>query len=512
MIASFVPMFVGLGMLFTVPAGLSGWTLFVYVTGMALILRLGLSAFIVPYIALGAELTDDYLERSRVVAWRSFFSVPATLVPIILGYSVFLGGKAGLFHRAAYIPFGWTCAAILCVFGAAATFGTLPVLARMHRTIPSTDHPLTRFAREIAEVFRNRSFLILFSVVLLFFVAQGTAATLGLHGGKFFWKLSVPTIQFLSIVGTLGLVLGIPLVAVLGPHVEKKTMVIWSLVYICVTQAGLPLLRMAGMLPPNGTALTAILVTNGVIAGIAVTFLAIGFQSMMADAADEHELLFGARREGLYFSGITFSAKAASGIGSFIAGFALDLIDFPVDIASKGGDSIHLTGATVNGLGLVYGVAPAAITAICILLTIFYRIDRHTHAAIQTELVTRRAAQRAPRHAVPEDRHDHQEPHHRHARRRISHRAGADGLDRARAAGLRRLERRRHGHHRDLVGRPRRRARGGQEDARPHRQAVRREHRPGLRARSRHRRFRRRPGRQVRHHLGRRSAEDRGAR
>lgn len=395
MVASFLPMFVGLGMLFTVPVGLTGWPLFAYVTGMALILRLGLSAFVVPYIALGAELTDDYLERSRVVAWRSFFSVPATLVPIILGYSVFLGGKAGLFHREAYVPFGWTCAVILCVFAAIATFGTLPVLARMHRTIPSTDHPLTRFLREIAEVFRNRSFLILFSVVLLFFVAQGTAATLGLHGGKFFWKLSVPTIQFLSIVGTLGLVLGIPLVALLGPHVEKKTMVIWSLVYISVTQAGLPLLRMAGMLPPNGTMLTAILVTNGVIAAIAVTFLAIGFQSMMADAADEHELLFGARREGLYFSGITFSAKAASGVGSFIAGFALDAIDFPVDIANKGGDNIHLTGATVNGLGLVFGVAPAAITAICILLTIYYRIDRHAHAEIQTELVARRAVANA---------------------------------------------------------------------------------------------------------------------
>jgi GPH family glycoside/pentoside/hexuronide:cation symporter len=137
-------------------------------------------------------------------------------------------------------------------------------------------------------------------------------------------------------------------------------------------------------------------VINGVFAGTAITFLAIGFQSMMADAADEHELLFGARREGLYFSGITFSAKAASGVGSFIAGFALDLIHFPVDIANKGGDNVHLTTATVNGLGFVYGVVPAAITAICIVLTVFYRIDRHTHAAMQTELVTRRATANAP--------------------------------------------------------------------------------------------------------------------
>jgi GPH family glycoside/pentoside/hexuronide:cation symporter len=103
-------------------------------------------------------------------------------------------------------------------------------------------------------------------------------------------------------------------------------------------------------------------------------------------------LLFGARREGLYFSGTTFSAKAASGIGSFLAGVALDLIHFPVDIASKGGDNIHLSVATVTNLGLVYGVAPAAMTALCVAVNWFYRIDRHVHARIQAELVTRRAS------------------------------------------------------------------------------------------------------------------------
>ena len=396
MFASFVPMFVGLGMLFSVPVGMSGMSLFVYVTAMALLLRFGLSAYIVPYIALGAELSDDYLERSRVIAWRSFFSVPATIVPLVLGYSVFLGGKAGLFNRAAYMPFGWSCAAVLCVFGALAAFGTLGSIGRLHKSTPSEDHPLRRLIREVPEVFRNRSFIILFTTVLIFFVAQGTAASLNLHGGKFFWKLPVETIQLLSVTGALGLLIGIPMVAVMGPYVEKRTMTLWSLTYIIIFQAGMPLLRIWGMLPPNGPVLTTILVINGLLIYAAVTVLAISFQSMMADAADEHELLFGARREGLYFSGTTFSAKAASGIGSFLAGAALDLIHFPVDIASKGGDSIHLSVATVNDLGLVYGVMPAAMTALCVAVNWFYRIDRHAHARIQSELVTRRSGASQP--------------------------------------------------------------------------------------------------------------------
>ncbi len=219
MFASFPAMLVGLGMLFTVPSGLGGIALFVYVTAMALLLRFGLSAYVVPYIALGAELSDDYIERSRIIAWRSFFSVPATIVPIVLGYGVFLAGKNGLFDRAAYIPFGWTCAVILCAFGALAAFGTLGSIGRLHKTVPSDDHPLRRLARELPEVFRNRSFLILFVTVLIFFVAQGTAAALNLHGNKFFWKLSVDSIQLLSILAALGLLVGIPIVALLGPHV-----------------------------------------------------------------------------------------------------------------------------------------------------------------------------------------------------------------------------------------------------------------------------------------------------
>ncbi len=402
MFLSFPAMLVGLGMLFTVPPGLAGLPLFIYVTAMALLLRFGLSAYIVPYIALGAELTDDYIERSRVIAWRSFFSVPATIAPIVLGYGVFLGGKNGLFDRAAYIPFGWSCAVILCAFGALAAFGTLPAIGRLHRTVPSTDHPLRRLVREVPEVFRNRSFLILFATVLIFFIAQGTAGALNLHGSKFFWKLPVDTIQFLSIIAALGLLIGIPIVALLGPHVEKRTMTLWSLAYICVAQAGMPLLRIAGVLPPNGALLTTLLAVNNVLVYGAVTVLAISFQSMMADAADEHELLFGARREGLYFSGTTFSAKAASGIGSFLAGVALDLIHFPVDIAAKGGDAMHLSAATVDDLGIVYGVLPAAMTLLCIVVNWFYTIDRHAHARIQAALVTRRAALVADKLPIPE--------------------------------------------------------------------------------------------------------------
>ncbi|MBV9540413.1 MAG: MFS transporter, partial [Alphaproteobacteria bacterium] len=389
MIGSLAIVFLGLGLLFSLPDDWSSWPLFIAATGIALFLRLGLSGFIVPYIAQGAELTDDYIERSAIVAWRTFFGVFGSLTPLILGYVVFLKG-ANIYSHAAYIPFGWVCAGIMTFFATICAFGTLGSRHRLHQNAaPATDHPLRRLMREVVEVFRNRSFRLLFSSVLIFFIAQGTASALALHGGKFFWKLDSVALLLIGVLTLVGVMVGLPLVWLTGARVEKKTMVIWSLAYIVVTQAGLPVAHIAGILPQSAVVLA--LSINALIVGVAITFLTVGFQSMMADAADEHELLFGARREGLYFAGLSFSTKAASGLGGLISGVALSLIGFPADLASKGGDKAHIALSTINDLGLVYGIVPGAMTTACIVFTILYRIDRKAHAEIQAKLQARRA-------------------------------------------------------------------------------------------------------------------------
>ena len=72
-----------------------------------------------------------------------------------------------------------------------------------------------------------------------------------------------------------------------------------------------------------------LIVNVGIAWVLAWAFPVVAYPAMMADAADEHQMLFGARREGLYFAGLGFAAKAASGIGQVAAGFALDALHFP---------------------------------------------------------------------------------------------------------------------------------------------------------------------------------------
>jgi GPH family glycoside/pentoside/hexuronide:cation symporter len=387
MIAAALPITITFGLLFTIPSTFSGTILFLYATGILLCMRFGLSTFVIPYMAMGGELSDDFHERSVVVAFRHAFGILAGFLPYLLGLPLFLkGGNVLLRH--AYIPYAWTCAGIVLFGAALSIFGSLPVRNRLHT--PAVGAAPRSFFREVAEVFRNRSFLILFTALVIFFVAQGLAGVLALDAGLFFWKLSTRTISVLQLAVPFGSAIGIPIILMLAKSFEKRTITLGGQLGFCLAQMTLPLLRIAGLLPPNGPLLTSILVANFAFVGITITALVIGFQSMMADAADEHDFLFGSRREGIYFAGLSFSVKLTAAIGVLLGGTARDLIGLPTAIAQHGGMNVHLSAETVRNLGFVSGPVPALITMTGIWIIWHYRIDRKRHAEIKSVLDERR--------------------------------------------------------------------------------------------------------------------------
>ena len=390
MFISIFPLALSFGLLFSIPTGLSGWPLFAVVTGLALVLRFSLSLFLLPYIALGAELSDDYTERSTIVAYRSIFATFATFACFGLALAVYMPGQNGLLNRAAYIPFGWTGAALMLVCGLGVTLGTRGVIARLHKTVPLMGSAVRQFFREMGEIRRSPSFVPLFLCVLTFFVAQGTAGALTVHAFTYFWTLAPGALQATFLGLALGPIAGIPLTAWASLRLEKRTIAIIGLCVFCLSQFGMPVAKIAGLLPAGAPPLIAIIVGNAFVLGAMIIALTIAFQSMLADAADEHEHLFAARREGMFFAGLTFSAKAAGGAGALIAGVALDAIHFPSHIAAQGAH-LHLPAETIRNLGLVYGPLPALITLLGGIFLYRYRLTRQKHAVILAELNNRRS-------------------------------------------------------------------------------------------------------------------------
>jgi hypothetical protein len=61
--------------LFFPPAGLGQVGLFVWLTTFAILIRGSMTLYHVPHMAMGAELSEDYEERTSVVSWRITFGL-----------------------------------------------------------------------------------------------------------------------------------------------------------------------------------------------------------------------------------------------------------------------------------------------------------------------------------------------------------------------------------------------------------------------------------------------------
>ena len=369
----------------------------------------------------------------------------ATVLPlqalIVLAYGVFLGGKLGLGNVHGYAPLAWTAGGIIGVGGLIAAVGVrryagaLPVAARdetaLHR----------RLFSELIEIFRNPSFRIMFSCSVLFYAAQGMAAALTQHMFRFVWKIDSSQILVISLNIFAGLLVGVPLAPllsrplkwrgllllspVLGMPIalmlsirlslpvalaiglgisavvalalaprwrpmEKRTTLILGLAMFCLAQGGLSGLRALGIFTATGAAVVGPICLNTFMAGVGLAFVTIAIGSMMADASDEHDLLFGARREGMYFAGLGFAAKAATGLGALLAGVAIDVIRFPAAAAAAGAD-VHLSPQMLTNLTLASGPTAAAISFVGTCFFFLYRIDRKRHTEIAEALALRKA-------------------------------------------------------------------------------------------------------------------------
>ncbi len=383
-----LPFALMVGVLFSLPA-FAGAAMFGVLVGVLLVLRVAQSCFFLSYGALGAELSRDYAERSSITAFRSIFNSLGLLIVLSLGYGVYLKGDAALLDPKAYAAYGWTVAIILFGFMLACGLGTLPLRGRLQANLTQETPSPGRFLRDVIDAARNRNFVVLFIAIVIFWIAQGTANVLNLHALKYFWRASTDFLTTIPLWLIGGSLTGVPLAAMALKRFEKQQVCVAGVVLYCVNQATPALLHILGLTPEGGGGLFALLAGQLVLQAWALAAIGVSFFSMMPDCADEHEHLFGHRREALFFAGTQFSTKAAIALGSLIAGVALDLIRFPPDLAALGPNPV-IDPTTVRWLGAIVGPGAALIAVTCAITLARYSLTAGRVAAIQADLASRR--------------------------------------------------------------------------------------------------------------------------
>ena len=113
--------------------------------------------------------------------------------------------------------------------------------------------------------------------------------------------------------------------------------------------------------------------------------------SALADIADENELKFGLRQEGVLYSTRALFAKVDQAIGAALAGFVLTFINFPVK-AQVG----EVPAQVIWDLALWDGVLAGIPGFIAVFFYARYKITRATYEETKAALAARRAAGLAP--------------------------------------------------------------------------------------------------------------------
>ncbi len=323
--------------------------------------------FQVPYLAMAAEITDDYTERTRLMSWRVIVLTIAILVsgataPLVVAA---VGGAAG------YRAMGWYVAALIAV-------GVLGVWW-LTRAAPTTRHEpaIGTLADQLRLVGGNPHLRTLLTV----FVLQAVATSMLLAGVAYAARhlLGDPTVSTAMFVAFVGLaVLVTPLWERFGVRAGKKAGYRLASLILLAGLAALLILRAAGVVP--------VLVVCSIV-GIGYAGTQLFPLAMLPDIAAEDAARSGSNRIGMITGAWTGFELLGFALGPAIYGAILSAGGYVSGggasgtAASGAADStVHQPGSALWAITVGMSVVPAVCVAVSLLVLRGYRLDEVVRA------------------------------------------------------------------------------------------------------------------------------------
>ena len=388
LVVSALPLGIAFYLLFNPPADLSEFGLFLWLACFATLIRGCLTFYHVPHLALGAEMAQDYNQRSTLFAFSTLFSAMGGSMLAFFSYRLFFptteAFDPGLLNVEGYLGFSLVAgtAAVLSILICVA--GTWREIAHLKAPPPSPRFSPLNVLHELGDLYGNKSFRALFYGMLLATTSLAVEAVFGPYMGVHFWGLTTEKLSLLPLVLIFGLLLSVPLTPVVTRQFDKKRAVVFLAVLTVINMNVMTVLRLLDVswFPDNDSPwILRLLMLRYLIAAIIGPIIFSSINSMFADIADEHELETGERREGIIYSARSFTQKATGAIGVIVGGAIIDLIAFPA-----GARLGTVDPDTIWWLGFCEGPATSIFTIIGVLFYMRYRIDRARHREILTAL------------------------------------------------------------------------------------------------------------------------------
>jgi GPH family glycoside/pentoside/hexuronide:cation symporter len=307
---------------------LAGWLL-----ACSIWIRTAVTVFALPHLALAAEMSQDYHERSHLLGMRiGFLFLTSILLPALSMLFIFgeTAGQDGRFIADNYIAFGWLCAVLTWVAAIITVGGTRGYIeaTRIDPDRMPSSAGLSGIARDFFSTLKNLNFRNMLYYDLAASASYGITITLNVMAWTYYWELSATQ---MSVVMGAPVFLAVPAALLtlgpLGKRWPKHRILNAAIILMLLDLVWLYPLRMLDVLPANGHWLVlALLVLQNLVFIFLFVLRNVSSYSIVADLTDEHEASSGVRQEGGFYSVLAFTTKLASAAGPLYAGVALDLI------------------------------------------------------------------------------------------------------------------------------------------------------------------------------------------
>lgn len=367
----------GCGLLFPLlfcPPFTSQNGIFLWFLGISILYYITYSVFIVPYNALGYELTQDYHERTQVQGWRMTcalvigFSIPwlykFTLHPAF-------GGDERIGVR--YVGAGLGLFIILA--------GAIPALFT-HENVAVQKQEKIELLKSIAFTFQNRSFLLLTASGMLIKAGLFMAGPLGLYLNLYYVcagdkSMAATMMGLAGLLTTLGCLGGVWLSTktslLLGKrHAASLNMVFCGLAFLSSWWLFTPV-------HPYWQLIFAFAI------GLGLQGCWLLLSSMVADVCDEDELKTGLRREGMFGAVSSFAEKCALAAGNLIGGYLL--------VFSGAQEGLAQSSETIFNLRLSYAGVQTGLIVVSFVLILLYPLSHQRVEEVRALIQKRKQAQ-----------------------------------------------------------------------------------------------------------------------
>lgn len=373
LLASVIPVAAVFVMVFSPPATLDGWNLIVWM-GIAVIgFYSAMTVFVVPHMSLGAELTPNYHERSRLFGLRHAFFTLGSIIALV-SMSLFIGAErqGPSVVRATALHLSGLAAVVT---GALILFA----VARLRENPDFQGRVSHNPFRAYRDVWENRHARLLIVVTFIENVGSAVIGLLTLYVAQY--VVGRPGLAPLMILTyMIPSTFSVPMWLPLSRRFGKIKLWIFSQL---LTGVSFGAMFVMAFLESEAARLWVIFVfafTAGLAAGCGGT---VG-PSVQGDVIDYDEYRTGERKEGSYFAAWNFVNKSATGVMALITGYVLQLSGYVPNVEQS---------MTVKiALMTLYSILPFVCYSYGAWLFSRFELDETHHAEIRTELEKRRAA------------------------------------------------------------------------------------------------------------------------